>query len=95
MFSENEHDGISDMESFADGGDVSNANEFDDETKEELVKDNVKEASVGDSEFSGHTDYQSQLKMDAANSQENNDAVEDCINLNLEDEENFDEVMVS
>lgn len=27
----------------------------------------------------------------AAN-QENNDAVEDCINLNLEDEENFDEV---
>ena len=25
--------------------------------------------------------------------QENSDAVEDCINLNVEDEENFDEVI--
>lgn len=30
-------------------------------------------------------------KLDASSSHENNDVVEDCINLNLEDEENFDE----
>ena len=81
------------MESFADGADVSNANEFDDETiKEEQVKDDMKNNSLADSE--PPVDYQTQNKMDAANSQENNDAVEDCINLNLEDEENFDEVNI-
>ena len=31
-------------------------------------------------------------KLDAGSNHENNDVVEDCINLNLEDEENFDEV---
>jgi len=30
-------------------------------------------------------------KLDAGSNHENNDVVEDCINLNLEDEENFDE----
>ena len=59
------------MESFADGADVSNANEFDDETiKEEQVKDDMKNNSLADSE--PPVDYQTQNKMDAANSQENN-----------------------
>ena len=31
-------------------------------------------------------------KMEFSGSQENSDVVEDCINLNVEDEENFEEV---
>ncbi len=35
-----------------------------------------------------------EMKMEFSGNQENSDAVEDCINLNVEDEENFEEVSV-
>lgn len=35
---------------------------------------------------------QGSVKVEFSGNQENSDVVEDCINLNVEDEENFDEV---
>ncbi|KAI9554474.1 hypothetical protein GHT06_019747 [Daphnia sinensis] len=93
-----DHD-VSDLESATDGVDVSNANEFDEELKEDVdtKKGNqtndvnesnsfeVVEAKAAVSSADGST------KIELSGNQENSDAVEDCINLNVEDEENFDE----
>lgn len=107
-----DHD-ISDMESATDGADVSNANEFDDDIKEEpadVKKDkqtndvNEPEATVVlskvDTPIAKETSKTEVLvpkpeppKIDFSGNQENSDAVEDCININVEEEENFEEVI--
>ena len=86
---EPDHD-TSDWDSCADGADVSNANEFDEDVKEDPNKDMPPTEHHEVQQAPPQVPIQ-EVDATAAN-QENNDAVEDCINLNLEDEENFDEV---
>lgn len=80
---------------------MSNANEFDEDVKEEMEAKkafrfndtndvDVPVVGVGKPEFIPPALEPS--KIDFSGNQENCDAVEDCINLNVEDEENFEEV---
>lgn len=94
-----DHD-ISDLDSGTDGVDVSNANEFDEDFKEDV--DTKKGCQTNDInepdsfevvEAKTTVSSDESTKMEFSGNQENSDAVEDCINLNVEDEENFDEVI--
>ena len=86
------------MESATDGGDVPNTNEIDEDLKEtaDFKKDkqpeDVKEmVNLSSTEENAQPVLKS-VDIDFSGNHENNDAVEDCLNLNLEDEENFEEV---
>uniref|UniRef100_A0A0P5KP82 Scaffold attachment factor B2 n=1 Tax=Daphnia magna TaxID=35525 RepID=A0A0P5KP82_9CRUS len=92
-----DHD-ISDLDSGTDGVDVSNANEFDEDFKEDV--DTKKGCQTNDInepdsfevvEAKTTVSSDESTKIEFSGNQENSDAVEDCINLNVEDEENFDE----
>lgn len=88
------------MDSCADGVDLPNANEFDEDMKEDV--DTKKGCPMNDINEPNYSEVvetkpsvlsaEESVKMEFSGNQENSDAVEDCINLNVEDEENFDEV---
>ncbi len=94
-----DHD-VSDLESATDGADVPNANEFDEDMKDEVdSKKGIQTIDVNDQELvevnEANMDVpppQELVKIEFSANQENGDVVEDCINLNVEDEENFEEV---
>ena len=104
FISEMEHDCLSNPDSTADLTDVSNVHEVEEDLKEDIVKEEItKKEEENDKNVDEVTKQleekpesletlSTQSKMDSGSNHENNDAVEDCINLNLEDEENFDEV---
>ncbi|XP_046451362.1 scaffold attachment factor B2-like isoform X2 [Daphnia pulex] len=91
-----DHD-VSDLESATDAADVPNANEFDEDVKDEVdgkkgTHDVNEPERVEVNE--ANTDLpppQELVKIEFSANQENGDVVEDCINLNVEDEENFEE----
>ena len=95
---------MSNPDSIADSGVPELEEEF---TEETLKEDATKDMEMGENfedELSETRENQDcpdlalesvYSKLDAGSNQENNDTVEDCINLNLEDEENFDEVCIS
>lgn len=78
-----DHD-VSDRDSCTDGADLSNTNEFDEE--------HVNKVEPSEPIETNHVNPSppqpnSNEKVEATANQENSDAQEDCINLNLEDEE--------
>lgn len=98
---EQDHE-ASDLESATDGADVSNANEFDEELKDEAENKKIFQTNdINEPEIPETREIKAdilppaqEMKIEFSGNQENSDAVEDCINLNVEDEENFEEVSV-
>lgn len=87
----------SDLDSATDVADVPNANEIDEDLKDEAETQKASQANdINDSEPAALETLTPPLessKLDFSGNQENCDAVDDCINLNVEDEENFEEVV--
>jgi len=97
-----EHDCISNPDSTADLADITNIQEVEEELKEDSEKNETIKKEFGTEEKEEEAEPEDEtmetahlpsesLKTDTGSNHENNDVVEDCINLNLEDEENFDE----